>query len=68
MEKLIITVAPTGDVPTREINPYLPLTPDEIAADVFRCYQAGAAVVHLHDRNEAGNRFHTCSCFREWSQ
>ena len=54
MEKLIITVAPTGNVPTREINPHLPLTPDEIAADVFRSYQAGAAVAHLHARNEAG--------------
>ncbi len=54
MEKLIITVAPTGNVPTRETNPSLPLTPDEIAEDIFRCYQAGAAVAHLHARNEAG--------------
>ncbi len=54
MEKLIITVAPTGNVPTRETNPNLPVTPDEIAEDIYRCYQAGAAVAHIHARNEAG--------------
>ncbi len=54
MEKLIITVAPTGNVPTRQTNPYLPITPVEIAEDIYRCYQAGAAIAHLHARNEAG--------------
>ncbi|MDJ0720467.1 MAG: 3-keto-5-aminohexanoate cleavage protein, partial [Desulfobacterales bacterium] len=34
MEKLIITAALTGNVPTREMTPHVPLTPDEIAADV----------------------------------
>jgi 3-keto-5-aminohexanoate cleavage enzyme len=65
MEKLIITVAPTGNVPTRQTNPHLPLTPDEIAADVFRCYQAGAAVVHLHARNEAGQPTADPEVFRQ---
>jgi len=54
MEKLIITVAPTGNVPTRETNPFLPVTPDEIAEDVYRCYRAGAAVVHIHARDQNG--------------
>lgn len=31
MDKLIVTVAPTGNVPTRDVHPYVPLTPDEIA-------------------------------------
>jgi 3-keto-5-aminohexanoate cleavage enzyme len=53
MEKLIITVAPTGNVPTRQVNPNLPITPDEIAEDIYCCYQAGAAVAHIHARNEA---------------
>jgi 3-keto-5-aminohexanoate cleavage enzyme len=51
VEKLIITVAPTGNVPTRQVNPYLPITPDEIAEDIYRCYQAGAAVAHIHARD-----------------
>ncbi len=54
MEKLIITVAPTGNVPTRKTNSNLPVTPDEIAEDIYRCYQAGAAVAHIHARSEAG--------------
>ncbi len=51
MEKLIITVALTGNVPTRKMNPHLPVTADEIAADVRRCADAGAAVFHVHARD-----------------
>lgn len=54
MEKLIITVAPTGNVPTVSDNPYLPVTPDQIADDICRCRQAGAAIAHLHARDENG--------------
>ena len=50
-EKVIITVAPTGSIPTREDSPYLPITPEEIAAETVRCCRAGAAVVHLHARD-----------------
>ena len=65
MEKLIITVAPTGNVPTRQDNPCLPITPDEIAEDIYRCYQAGAAVAHLHARNEAGEPTADADVFAE---
>ena len=51
MEKLIITVALTGNVPTKEMNPHVPLTPGEIAADVRRCADAGAALFHVHARD-----------------
>jgi 3-keto-5-aminohexanoate cleavage enzyme len=54
MRKLIITVAPTGNVPTKEMNPYLPVTPDEIAATAVRCREAGASIVHVHARDAAG--------------
>lgn len=54
MNKLIITVAPTGNVPTKEMNPHLPVTPDEIAETAVRCRQAGASVIHLHARDAAG--------------
>lgn len=46
MQKLIITAALTGNVPTRQANPALPVTPGEIAADVRRCADAGAALFH----------------------
>lgn len=55
MDKLIITVAPTGNVPTRENSPYLPLAPDEIADDIYRCYKSGASVAHIHARDEKGD-------------
>ncbi|SFM72666.1 3-keto-5-aminohexanoate cleavage protein [Thermodesulforhabdus norvegica] len=54
MEKLIITVALTGNVPTKEMNPNLPVTPEEIAQDVRRCADAGAVLFHVHARDEQG--------------
>lgn len=54
MNKRIITVAPTGAWPTKENNPNVPLTPSEIANDVYECYLAGASVAHLHMRDEDG--------------
>jgi 3-keto-5-aminohexanoate cleavage enzyme len=51
MEKLIITVALTGNVPTKKMNPNLPVTADEIAADVRRCHDAGAVLFHVHARD-----------------
>lgn len=54
MEKTIITVAPTGAWPTKEHNPNIPMTPQEIADDVYECWQAGAAVAHLHMRDDEG--------------
>lgn len=54
MEKLIISVATTGSRTTRQQTPHVPITPDEIAAEAIRCYAAGAAVVHIHVRDDAG--------------
>ena len=50
----IINFCPTGMVPTREMTPHVPLTPGEIIADVRRCIEAGANLVHLHARDERG--------------
>ena len=54
MEKLIVTAALTGNVPTRDHTPHVPLTPAEIAADVRRCADAGASLVHIHARDQQG--------------
>jgi uncharacterized protein (DUF849 family) len=48
--KVIITVAPTGGSATKAHNPFIPTQPEEIAADVKRCYDAGASVAALHAR------------------
>jgi 3-keto-5-aminohexanoate cleavage enzyme len=55
MEKLIITLAPTGNVPTFELNPNAALKIDQIVKDVKKCKEAGASVVHLHVRDHALN-------------
>ncbi|TFH07520.1 MAG: 3-keto-5-aminohexanoate cleavage protein [Candidatus Thorarchaeota archaeon] len=54
LEKLIITVAPTGSVPTKKDTPYLPTNPDEIAETAYLCEQEGASVIHVHCRDENG--------------
>ncbi|MDF2634921.1 MAG: hypothetical protein K0R78_1795 [Pelosinus sp.] len=54
MEKLIITIAPTGNVPTKKMTHHVPVTPEEIANDIIACYEAGAAVAHIHVRDEEG--------------
>jgi 3-keto-5-aminohexanoate cleavage enzyme len=50
MEKLIITAAITGNRITRDVAPYIPITPDEIAQSAMECWNAGAAIVHIHGR------------------
>ena len=54
-KKTIITAAVTGAWPKKENNPNVPMTPAEIAEDVYACWQAGAAVAHLHMRDDNGN-------------
>jgi uncharacterized protein (DUF849 family) len=51
MDKFIVTAALTGAIHTPTMSPYLPITPDEIAADARRASEAGAAVVHVHARD-----------------
>jgi 3-keto-5-aminohexanoate cleavage enzyme len=47
---LIITVAPTGGVQGKEINPNHPESAEETAEQTYECYKLGASVVHLHCR------------------
>ncbi len=54
MEKLIITIAPTGNVPTQAMTPHVPITPLAIAEDLIACYEKGAAVAHIHARDAEG--------------
>lgn len=52
--KVIITVAQTGAFHGKEANPNIPLTPKEIADSAYDCYNAGAAIVHVHARDKEG--------------
>ena len=65
MEKLIITLAPTGNVPTKAMTPHVPVTADEIADDIVACCARGASVAHIHARDEAGLPTTDLRCFSE---
>jgi 3-keto-5-aminohexanoate cleavage enzyme len=54
MDPVVITVAPVGGELTRDQQPNLPLSADEIAEEVARCREAGASIVHLHVRDARG--------------
>lgn len=53
-KKLIITAALCGAGTTKAQTTHVPITPDEIAADVVACAKAGAAIAHLHVRDDEG--------------
>jgi len=65
LEKLIITVAPTGSQTTREHTPYLPLTPKEIANSVYEAWQGGASIAHIHVKDVSGNNTLDLSTYTE---
>lgn len=48
----VVTVAPTGPLATKIDNPGLPTQPHEIADAVAEAYRCGAAVAHIHLRDE----------------
>ena len=50
----IITAALNGPIATRANNPALPETPADIAASAKGAHAAGAAVIHIHLRDEQG--------------
>lgn len=51
---LVIIVAPTGARRGKADHPTLPITPGEVAREAAFCREAGAAMLHLHVRDEAG--------------
>ena len=47
----IISCAVTGGADTKEMNPAVPVKPEEIAEEALAAHDAGAAVVHIHVRD-----------------
>ena len=66
MEKLIITAAISGAEVTKDQNPNVPYTVEEIGTQAESAYKAGASVIHLHVRYDDGTptqdkeRFQDC--------
>ncbi len=60
----IITAAIVGAETTRAQTPHLPITAEEIGEEAARCVAAGATVIHLHVRDDAGNPSQDTERFR----
>lgn len=66
MAKIIVTAAITGGGATPSMTPYLPITPQQIADEAVRVYEAGGAIAHIHVRNpETGQPSSKLEYFRE---
>jgi len=50
--KVIITCAVTGAIHTPSMSPHLPISADQIVDEALKAADAGAAILHLHARNE----------------
>ena len=53
----LITVAPTGAETSKSDVPALPATIEELAETAQRCAAAGAALIHLHVREQVGGGY-----------
>jgi uncharacterized protein (DUF849 family) len=51
----VISVAITGSLPSKEQNPAVPITPSEQIESTQEAFEAGAALVHIHVRDDAGH-------------
>ncbi|MGZ3617412.1 MAG: 3-keto-5-aminohexanoate cleavage enzyme [Ktedonobacteraceae bacterium] len=65
MQPVIITAAIVGAELTRDQQPYLPVSPNEIIAAAIECYEAGASIIHIHVRDAEGNSTQDAAIFRE---
>lgn len=65
MEKLIITACLTGAEVTRETQPALPITPDEIADAAYEAWKAGASIAHVHARKADGTPTQDIEMYRQ---
>ncbi len=65
VNKVIVTVAQTGALVTKKMNPALPEQPDEIAQSAYDSYNEGAAVCHIHARDKNGVPSGSAEVFRD---
>jgi len=63
--KVIITAAQTGNFQGKAQNPNLPEQPAEVIQSAYECYNAGAAIVHIHARNKEGSSCNDPKVFAE---
>ena len=62
---LVITLATTGNINTKERNPSLPCSPQEMWSDMHECIKLGVSVLHIHSRDEFNKPTMRVDVFRE---
>lgn len=65
MDKLIITAAICGAEVTKEHNPAVPYTVEEMVREAKSAYDAGAAVLHVHVRENDGSPTQSKARYKE---
>jgi 3-keto-5-aminohexanoate cleavage enzyme len=65
MQPVMITAAIVGAELTRDQQPHLPISPEEIITTAVECYEAGAAIIHIHVRDADGNSTQDAGIFRK---
>ncbi len=63
--KIVITCAVTGAETTKEQNPALPITVEEVVRAAVEAREAGAAILHLHVRDASGRPTQSVARFKE---
>lgn len=62
---LIVNLCPTGMIPTAEMTPHVPLTPQRVVEDTCRAIELGASIVHLHARDSDGRPTYSAEPYEE---
>lgn len=66
MDGVILTAAINGAEVTRGDTPALPLSPEEVGEEAWRCAQEGASILHLHGRKPDGTPTQDIDTFRSY--
>ena len=65
MSKIFISCAVTGSGDTAAKHPDLPKTPEQISAAAIEAAKAGAAIAHIHVREEDGTPSRRLELYKE---
>lgn len=63
--ELIINLACTGVVPTKQMTPHIPIATDEMLADIEQAIKLGVQMVHIHARDAQGKQTSNINLYRE---
>ncbi|MFI5005025.1 MAG: 3-keto-5-aminohexanoate cleavage protein [Solirubrobacterales bacterium] len=63
-DPVMITAAVTGSIASEKQTPHIPLTVEEIVEAAVESWRAGAAIIHLHARDETGTPIQDVAIYR----